>query len=589
MKYSVNKIKGWQIGVSFVLLAFVAILPQFYKQTMVINSWDVPFHLSRMYEIYQGFLNGKWVPDISAYTFGENGYGVNLFYGYSFIYVVALIYLVVQKAVTAVLIGYVLLLSGAMGINYYIGTHFFKGNDKRFKAFLFATIYVLAPATFGELVVRGLPGELIGILMFPAVIGAFYLILFEHQNKWLIASLLSAITLTNHALSVVLLFLVLGVMFITALLQRLILKSTILALIKAAITTFLLSAFYIVPFIQQSLAVHIAGPNSQWQPLDVWGSITASLKNEATLNWTAIPVGTFVFVLVIMISSALLVTRNYSVKMRHLSIALVASVLLIAYAPTQILYKTPLHVFQVMGRFYPIVMTFSTLFVVAGIDILVREGYIQKLTSRWILIIGVFLAISSAWAMQMNYYYQNNKTGDYGTKSAKYPNTVTNNNFVHQINNYYQLPIGSKDYLSKNRVVFSGNYQIGMWGDKRDATQVLVNGKVSQLKLIHEGYEFQVNKIPRQAHEITLPMTNYLGWKVTNDAGHPLKISVVKGKISIKPHGSSTIRLHYQKTFAHKISILLSLTTLVGIIFYFLLYKNWRNRLGMGRSYFDGR
>lgn len=132
MKYSVNKIKGWQIGVSFVLLAFVAILPQFYKQTMVINSWDVPFHLSRMYEIHQGFLNGKWVPDISAYTFGENGYGVNLFYGYSFIYVVALIYLVVQKAITAVLIGYVLLLSGAMGINYYIGTHFFKGNDKRF-------------------------------------------------------------------------------------------------------------------------------------------------------------------------------------------------------------------------------------------------------------------------------------------------------------------------------------------------------------------------------------------------------------------------------------------------------------------------
>jgi len=166
---------------------------------------------------------------------------------------------------------------------------------------------------------------------------------------------------------------------------------------------------------------------------------------------------------------------------------------------------------------------------------------------------------------------------------------VTNNNFVHQINNYYQLPIGSKDYLSKDRVVFSGNYQIGMWGDKRDATQVLVNGKVSQLKLIHEGYEFQVNKIPRQANEITLPMTNYLGWKVTNDVGHPLKISVVKGKISIQPHGSSTIRLHYQKTFAHKIAILLSLTTLVGIIFYFLLYKNWRNRLGMGRSYFDGR
>lgn len=72
----------WQLFLVFLILASVCMLPQLAKQTMYMNSWDVPFHLSRMYELEKGFEVGKWLPDISAYTFGENGYGVNLFYGY---------------------------------------------------------------------------------------------------------------------------------------------------------------------------------------------------------------------------------------------------------------------------------------------------------------------------------------------------------------------------------------------------------------------------------------------------------------------------------------------------------------------------
>lgn len=89
---SVKKLPWGRLILVFFLLAIVSELPQLVKQTMYMNSWDVPFHLSRMYEFEKGFEAGKWLPDISAYTFGQNGYGVNLFYGYSFTYLVAVIY-----------------------------------------------------------------------------------------------------------------------------------------------------------------------------------------------------------------------------------------------------------------------------------------------------------------------------------------------------------------------------------------------------------------------------------------------------------------------------------------------------------------
>ena len=75
----IKKITWWQLLLIFLILAIASTGPQIVKQTMYMNSWDVPFHLSRMYELTKGFENGKWLPDVSAYTFGQNGYGVNLF------------------------------------------------------------------------------------------------------------------------------------------------------------------------------------------------------------------------------------------------------------------------------------------------------------------------------------------------------------------------------------------------------------------------------------------------------------------------------------------------------------------------------
>ncbi len=579
--HNIKKLTGWQLILVFMLLAIIFLTPQLLKQTMYINSWDVPFHLSRVYEITKGFENGQWLPDVSAYTFGENGYGVNFFYGYSFTYLVSLIYFLTHQAVTAVLVSYVILLTLAMSINYYAGSLFFKGVYARLKSVVFSILYVLAPVTFGEIKVRGLPGELIGILLFPAVVAAFYSIMFtENRKSWIFAGLVTAITVTNHVLSTLLLIIILVVMFVIFLYQKQISRAKISQLIKAGILSLLLSAFYIVPLAQHLLMDHVAGANKIWGTVSIWDSVAASLNNQATLNWTVIPVGVFVFIMSIVVLLGLLYLKSFSNQMKRIGGWLGVSIVIIFYTPTDILMRTPLHVFQMMGRFYPIIMMLAVLFVVEGLVHFYEIGLLRFKTLNLVFGVGILLALLSAWRMQATTYYTaNNDIANYQKNNRPFPKTVSNKNFVYQITHYYQLPLGSKDYLGKERVRFVNGYQFASWGDTKDATQIYVNGKLSSLKLTHQGYTFNVENLPTSAAQVRLPMTNYEGWQATGSHGQNLPIETVKGKLAVTPQGSRTIKLKYHKTLYHRLAIWVSGLTLVGMLLGSLVVriKNKRN------------
>lgn len=564
---SIRKIPWWQLMGVFFLLAVISELPQLAKQTMYMNSWDVPFHLSRMYELEKGFEVGKWLPDISAYTFGQNGYGVNLFYGYSFTYLVAIIYFLTQQAISAVLVGYVILLTAAMSLNFYAGKLFFKGKYAQLKSLTFSVLYVLAPVTFGEMQVRGLPGELVGILLFPAALATFYSIMFSSRNNWVFAGVVSTLVLTNHVLSAVLLIMVLIIMFIVCVLSKQLTIEKFIRLLKAGVLTILLSAFYVWPFLQHILGDKLAGANATWGSVSAWNSISASINNQAILNWNAISVGVFIFVMSIGVMLGLFYLKVASDYMKKIGGWLAVSVIAIFYTPTEFLAQTPLHVFQMMGRFYPVVMLFALLFVVEGLYHFYDTGLLRFKTMNWLFIMGVVLALFSAWQLQAeNYYKDNAPNGTYQIDKQVLPNNATNHDFVYQITHYYQLPLGSKDYLGKGRVKFENGYQIASWGDQQDATQIFIDGKPTDLKLTHQGYSFTVNNVPPRAKQIVLPMTNYKGWKATGQKGVELAIRTVDGKMAVTPHGSQTIQLVYHKTLIHQFGIIVSAVTMLILV-----------------------
>lgn len=563
----IKNVAWWQVVALFTALAIIALLPQLHKQLMYINSWDVPFHLSRMYEIKKGFEVGKWVPDVSAYTFGQNGYGVNLFYGYSFTYMVALVYFLTNQAVAAVIISYVILLAGAMCINFYATKQFFIGENAKLKALSFSILYVIAPVTFGQMQVRGIPGELVGILLFPAVLIAFYGMMFRNQKNYIFAGVMTAIVVTNHVLSAFLLVIILTILFIVYIYQRRVNLMNAIELLKSIILSFALSAFYVLPFLEHLLYDHIAGANNIWGTVDVWGSIASSLGNQATLNWTAISVGVFVFVMTLSIAIILFCLRMFTGYIAKIGFVLLISIMMVFYFPTNIFAKTPLHVFQMMARFYPLIMTLSLIFVIEGMDNLYQIKWLKLKTVTVLVGLGVTLAISSAWQMQFASYYHNTvPMANYQKNKQIFPKLVSNKDFTYQLTHYYQLPLGSKDYLGKGRVKFDNGYQVTSWGDVKDASQIYVDGRLSKLKLTHDQYRFNVKNIPSYASHILLPMTNYKGWYVTSDSGKRLPVTVENGKMLVSVKNVQSINLVYHKTTLHLLGIIVSVTTILFLI-----------------------
>lgn len=561
--------KTWHIVVLFAVLALLSVLPQLLKQVMWINAWDVPFHLSRMFELEKGFELGKWLPDISAYTFGNNGYGVNLFYGYSYTYFTALLYYITHHAVTSILISYVVMLTGAMLINFYAAKLFFDEKFNANKAALFSIIYVLAPTTFGELISRGLPGEIIGILLFPALLSGAYGIMFKNQKHWIFTGIVGSLIVTNHVLSSVLAVLILLIMFIYALFARFMTKSVISNLVKAAVLVILLSAFYIVPFMEQMLSTKISRPNVQVVTIDVFNSIVLSLTNVARVNWQYISVGLFVFVMAIVIAVLGIRKNSYTKSVTVTGGLLVLSVLLVMYAPTGLLIHTPFKLFQTMGRLYPVVMTLAVLFVVQGMFELYEKQLLTRKNMQAISAVGVVLAMFGAWNLQASAYYDN--SGDFGVrdykiKSAPLPDVVNDDSFVNEITGEYRLPIGSKDYEGQDRVHITTLDYGDFWGDEKDATQVLVDGSVSKLHLTHDGYTFNVKNIPTDASEISLPMTSYKGWQIVDSTGKRLPYFDKAGRMTVNVKKVSSLTITYHKTTLAIIAWSVSILTIVALL-----------------------
>jgi len=570
--------KKWHVIVIFVVLAFLSVAPQLLKQVLWINAWDVPFHLSRMFELEKGFELGKWLPDISAYTFGSNGYGVNLFYGYSYTYFTAVLYYITHHAVTSILVSYIIMLTGAMLINFYAAKLYFDGKFNANKAALFSIIYVLAPTTFGELISRGLPGEIIGILLFPALLSGTYGIMFKNQKHWIFTGIIGALIVTNHVLSSVLAVLVLLVMFIYALFRRFVTKSVLSNLVKTAGLVVLLSAFYIVPFVEQMVSTKIARPNVQVVTIDVFNSIVLSLTNVARVNWQYISVGLFVFVMVIFVAVLGMRKDGYTKSVQVTGGLLVISVLVVMYAPTGLLIHTPFKLFQTMGRFYPIVMTLAVLFVVQGMFELYEKQLLSRKNMQAISAIGVVLAMFGAWNLQASAYYDN--SGDFGVhdyriKSISLPDTVNDDSFVNEITGEYRLPIGSKDYQGQDRVHITTLNYGDFWGDEKDATQVLVDGRVSKLHLTHNGYTFKVNKIPTDAREISLPMTAYKGWQIVDATGKQIPYYDKVGRMTVRVKNVTSLTITYHKTKLSIIAWGVSILTVVALLVIAILFRKW--------------
>ncbi|MCR5031883.1 MAG: hypothetical protein K6A92_03370 [Lachnospiraceae bacterium] len=251
-----NRYYGISDEGKYVLLGFTGIVlfssaPMFVD--FIPEQDDILFHLTRIEGIARGLKAGIFPIRIQPGCMGGQGYGASLFYGDTLLYIPALLRLWGFPIQTAYQIFMVLNNLLSAWIFYYCGR---KMTGDRMIAMVGAMIYNGCEYHLVNLYARGAMGEALAMTFLPLVIYGLYRILDgdTREKEYSYAFLLPAIgyagIIQSHTLSVEMTGL-LTILLCIVCLKRTLQKPRFLQLLKTAGTALLLSAWYILPFVDE--------------------------------------------------------------------------------------------------------------------------------------------------------------------------------------------------------------------------------------------------------------------------------------------------------------------------------------------------
>ena len=245
---------------------------------MILGAGDFMFHANRMEELYRNIQQGIFIPRISTATFNQVGSGINFFYPWLLLYPWVLVRLITNNPISAFYLYIVLETFVTFSISYY-GMHKYSGSKRR--AIIFSLIYTFANYRLFLVFHQDVLAESIAYTFLPLVLLGFYEVFFRDKKKWPLLAIGMSLLLYSHMLTTALtaIFLLITLLiFWRDIVEK---KARMLAAIKAVGLSVLLTAFYLFPFIEQTLGNHLraswTGFNFIQQPMQV---IEFSINNE---------------------------------------------------------------------------------------------------------------------------------------------------------------------------------------------------------------------------------------------------------------------------------------------------------------------
>jgi hypothetical protein len=214
-------------------------------QTYLYNADDLCYHLARLEGLKDGILDGQVIPvNILPQGLQNNGY-MNAMYPYLFLYLGA--FLRIGRVSLAFSYKVLLFLSNlGSAVCAYVAV---KSMVKSRRSVLLAVVlYTLMPYRFTNMLSRGDLGETLALVFWPMVIAGLYHIVMGDRKKWYFLVIGFSGALQSHILSVAYVAVVCAV---TVLLYcvRIVTEKRYVELIKAAVFTVLLNAWYVAPFL----------------------------------------------------------------------------------------------------------------------------------------------------------------------------------------------------------------------------------------------------------------------------------------------------------------------------------------------------
>lgn len=522
----------------FILLSVLIYLPVILSGKFPYGN-DGLFHLSRLHELVLGIEKAKIFPDISAYTLGERMGGVNFFYPYISAYPIAILMYFFGDFYGFV-IGLIVVRLALSFVSYWM---MYKFSASKKKALVFSLIYSFSTYTLVNQIQRGALGETLGMIFLPMAVYGIYQILFEDYKEWIWASLGIIGVLYSHVLSFFMLFVVaVGTMFFLLIKKRkLVSQKRVLSWFKAGLTICLLSAIFLIPFIEQMKFSHAFATTCYNLSTDTFSFfLKGSLQNSLEFPSGQRGILGFFYTLIIVIITYFLVKRKiFTVKLKIFGILTLLFIILgTSLFPWFLLQDTFFNAIQFTWRWFIFVSLFSSAYIAEGIMCLLDNDNKKFQFLKWV---PILLSVNGLIICSAFFYLRISDDYAHSINTKMF----TRNSDDSQLFNKHN---GKYDYATRKQK------KLG----KKNGNTIFVDGKKTKLKLEHKDYEFYVDGLSSTEKKVTLPITWFKGMSAYDDCGRLLHVNYKVDGYPIVKTRSKAIKIIYRKTIVQRMSILVS-------------------------------
>ncbi|HBH6340302.1 TPA: hypothetical protein KT787_002149 [Enterococcus faecium] len=538
MRWYMNLKKIFSVKI-FIVYAFVSLLYLFpaFKNMEIFGFYDTAFHINRALSLESIFSS-----PINFETFRSYGMQVNNFYPWLTLYPLFLLIKFTNLAIGYNLFLYIVTLITLFICHYVM----YEITKKHVTSSFFAIIYTTSSFRSVEIFLRGAMGELLAMSILPLILLRFIKLYDSKKESWVMLAISMTLLIYTHVLSVAMTM----VMIIIALIIQFYRKKKIeifliIKLIKAAIVTLLLSLAFIGPMIEQTLYQDLNRPY-----VDILQKRAIYLGKEFLIGSIDSELLSFGIGLTLLICLIIL-TFNFK-KLGILSkityiMGIISILLCTKIFPWFALQNTPLNIIQAPWRF----MIFSTLFISFSVSLFISPQ-LEKFsyTRRRNFILLLILAISILnYSSVVNMVKEMNFQGTYSNEQME--------NKLEEFENFDYVPIGYK----KDQLLLKNH-------------QVTEDGQVIYSSFSPNKDEITFTFKSSKGKTIVLPVFRYKGLTVTVNSKNATVLKQGGPFVTVKSEsGINKVTIRYSYTFFSKISLFISIITLIVLLFYCIKLK----------------
>lgn len=548
-----------------VILSALSILMMtwyFPDETVTAGGTDLMFHANRFYALFQSFEFGTFPFYINTHTLNEYGYAVNLFYPdfmlIPFAFFIPLIGL--ASSYKLIIFTHTIL----CGILSYWCIR--KVTKDSIIAFLFALLYTFALYRIIDFSYRGALGEYISFTFLPIVFWGLYEIIYgDYKQKWYIITIGFTCLIYTHLLSAFLIFLIVCVALLICYKAILKTPTRLIYLAISGIVSILISSFFLFPMFEQlndnsfyfqthPLADEI-GPQSYAVRRILWGMFSGLTDQKLRIETIGI-----LLMIPLLFRIAIKDKHPY---LKFADISMVCGFILIFAVSDQFPWYTfPFNRLAILQFPFRLLQPASFLLAFSGA---IYMTIIGRQTNRVLLIVCLIIGSVTLSLKTTGGVYQ-------GYNTYKIDNTENYNLDKLEIVGAEYLPsvipsTETKDIRYRIQFIVDRGQVI----NTQDTASIISDVDRSKAK-------FNFNIKTQQQEKVVLPLLYYKGYKATLNGTNTDVEQNKEGLLEITIPHSGKVEVWYNGTFIQRFSLIISITSLLGLLIYLCLIRTKQNK-----------